>query len=1087
MGSCVSAHPASRVTYSQQFRRCNKPGCPTCELGSPGHGPYWYAFWREGGRRRSRYVGKQLPPEAVAEAPSQTTQASDSLYAPLRVRTLGGFAVWRGPARLPDDAWAQRKAATLLKCLLSVPRHRMHRERLADMLGLTDEPVAAATYLRTTIHRLRKILGQRAGGQGYVRLDGDLVSLAPSPDSPSDGDWLDALAFERAAAAALHRGDAAACRKALALYGGEFLPDDLYDEWAVTRREELRQQYVAVLLRLAGLRERDGVLAEAARCLRGILALDPCHETAAQALMRVQLSAGLAPEAVRTYHRLAEALRRDLDMEPDAESETQYRTALASRKEAAARRSNLPTLLTSFLGRERELAALQRLFADEADATGSPTCRLLTLTGAGGCGKTRLAIEFGHELRSAFADGLWMVELGGLTPNNEPDADLVARQAAEAAGVRLDPGLSARQALAAALQSRRVLFILDNCEHMIPASAQFVVTVLQQCPDMRILATSREALGVIGETVWRLSSLSVPRARQGAALAVHELSHYAGVHLLVERARLVAPGFALTLDNCRAVAAICSRLDGIPLAIELAAARLGQISPSALADRLHDRFLLLTAGNRAGLPRHRTLGAIMDWSYELLDDQEKALLRTLSVFAGGFTLEAVEAVCAGGTLKTASISELIARLASKSLLQIDDLPEPSCRYRLLETVRYYAAQRLREQGEEMRARRDQLHWCLDLAERLLPRLDGRDRVLVLEQLEAEHDNLRSALEWSVREGNDWEAGLQLAGALWPFWSARSHWIEGRSWLSAALAWTGGTAAVRLRALHGLGHFAINQGDAAFTRSVYEEYLAIGRAVNNNSAIANALNGLANVARFQGDRETATALYTESLERYQTTGDTTNIARVLHNLALVAQEEGDYARAIRLNEQCLAHRRLLNERHHIGYTLLNQAVCTRLAGDSRRAAALLESVLVRFEELGDVAGSSAAHSELGRICCDNGEFAEAAAHLCASLEGYRALGERLSMAEVLQNWAVMTALCGNPGQAVRLLGAADSARAAIGHALPPGLQRVFEADITLARTLVGSDAVFAAKWAEGQSASLDEVVGEMLTHEVDARA
>ena len=311
---------APRVSYSQQFRRCNKPGCPTCGLGSPGHGPYWYAFWREGGRRRSRYIGKQLPPEAemVLETdspPAPVTSAAGC--APLQVRTLGGFAVWQGGNRMPEEAWTHRKATMLFKCLLSVPRHRLHRERLADMLGLPEEPANSANYLRTTIHRLRKVLGQSRNESGYVRLHGDLLELFPSPDGAPAVDWLDSEAFERSATAALAGGGAPACRSALALYGGEFLPDDPYDEWTVTRREELRQLYLAVLLRLADLRERDGVLAEAARTLRSVLDVDPCHEQAAQSLMRVQIAAGLAHEAVRTYRRVTDALESELDMRPE--------------------------------------------------------------------------------------------------------------------------------------------------------------------------------------------------------------------------------------------------------------------------------------------------------------------------------------------------------------------------------------------------------------------------------------------------------------------------------------------------------------------------------------------------------------------------------------------------------------------------------------------------------------------------------------------------------------------------------------------------------------------------------------------------
>ena len=427
---------ATRVTYSRQYRRCNKAACPTCVLGSPGHGPYWYAYWREGGRRRSRYIGKHLPPDvAAAQEPvaMPALAVAEEAYAPLRVRTLGGFAVWRGARPLPAEVWSQRKAAMLFKCLLSAPRLRLHREQVAEMLRPEEDSDAAANYLRTTVHRLRKALEDRTGDHGYVRQEGSLLVLVPAPDGEPAEDWLDARAFERAAAAALAGGDAVACRTALALYGGEYLPDDPYDEWAVMRREELRQQYLAVLLRLADLRERDGVLGEAARCLRSALSVDPCNEPAARSLMRLQMAAGRAAEAVRTYKQVAEALQRDLDMRPDSETEEQYQAALASRPAPASPQSNLPTLLTSFLGREQEMAALSLLLAGSA-TTAAPQCRLLTMTGSGGCGKTRLAIELGHELRSTYPDGLWLVELAALTPEGEADPERLAGQAVDVLG-----------------------------------------------------------------------------------------------------------------------------------------------------------------------------------------------------------------------------------------------------------------------------------------------------------------------------------------------------------------------------------------------------------------------------------------------------------------------------------------------------------------------------------------------------------------------------------------------------------------------------------------------------------------------------
>ncbi len=1070
------------ITYSRQFRRCNKADCPSCTLGGPGHGPYWYAYWREDGRRRSRYVGKSLPDGAVSAPPAgQSSEATprSAAYAPLRVRTLGAFTVWQGNTPLPVSDREHRKPTLLFKCLLSAPRHRLHREQLAEMLRPNADPAASAKYLRTIVYRLRRVLGERADEPGYIRQEGDLLMLAPAPEGTPPEDWLDALAFEQAATAALAGRDAAACRTALALYGGDYLPGDLYDELAVTRREELRCRYLALLLHLAELREGAGVLGEAARCLRAVLACDPCHEQAARALMRVQVAAGRPAEAIRTFRQLAKTLRRDLDLVPDIEIEAQYQAVSASRQAASTRYCNLPTLLTSFLGREQELAALARLFTADGTSASDPACRLLTLTGVGGCGKTRLAIELGHELRGSYPDGLWLVELAALAAAPEADPVPIAIQTLEVLGPRPDPGQPAMATLLSFLRTRRVLLVLDNCEHLVAGSAAFTASILDQCPNTRILVTSREALGVLGEMVWRLRSLAVPARPRPGDCSVQDIGRHTAVRLLVERARQVRPDFALTLDNCRAVVEICAQLDGIPLALELAAARLGQFSVGDLAARLHDRFRLLTTGNRTALPRHQTLRAAMDWSYGLLSADEQTLLRTLSVFAGGWTLDAVEAVCSDGPTAVLNVPDLLGGLIGKSLVQLEDVAETSLRYQLLETVRQYAAHQLRMQGEETWARDRHLSWCLAFAERAAPALDGPEQLAWLDRLEIEHDNLRPALAWCTRPDGEVDAALRLTGALWLFWSYRGHWSEGRAWLSAALARAGGDPRARLRALRALGALAENQCDFRQARQTQEECLALARSCSNVDEVANALNGLGNIARHESRLEEAASLFQETLAASRHAGNTRGIARALHNLALIAQEDGDYTRAITVNEESLTYRRPVGDHLAIASTQYNQAICRRLAGDLSRASAMLNVLLPQFEAFGDRWSAYAVHNELGRIACDQGRFQTAVIHLDVSLRGFQELGDTGALVDVLENWAVAIAGQGNPARAIRVLGAVDAAHTAGGHTLPPGPREIFLADIALARRLLGADDIFAARWAEGQTALLDDIIAEVL--------
>ncbi len=323
----------AHVTYSRQFRRCNKSDCSCCSLGAPGHGPYWYAYWREGRRLRSHYLGKQLPPAVAGPGlslPTVTPRSPDPTNPCIRVRTLGSFEIWRGDIRVPAKSLRQRKVFGLLKCLISAPGQRVHREHAMEMLWPNADPQLGANNLRITVHRLRRILGETPGGVRYIHAEGDMLVLTAVPDVPAPQDWLDAAVFDRAVTNALAHKSIALCRAALALYKGDYLSEDLYDEWAVTRREELRQRYLAILLHTAALCEHDGAFSAAARCLHAVLDQDPYHEPATRGLMRLQVADGRTGEAVRTYRKLADVLRRELNIAPDVQTQQMYRDLLAS-------------------------------------------------------------------------------------------------------------------------------------------------------------------------------------------------------------------------------------------------------------------------------------------------------------------------------------------------------------------------------------------------------------------------------------------------------------------------------------------------------------------------------------------------------------------------------------------------------------------------------------------------------------------------------------------------------------------------------------------------------------------------------------
>jgi predicted ATPase len=408
---------------------------------------------------------------------------------------------------------------------------------------------------------------------------------------------------------------------------------------------------------------------------------------------------------------------------------------------------NLPSELTSFIGREQETAEVKRSLGD---------VRLLTLTGPGGCGKTRLALAVGEDLTERFEGGVWLVELAPVS-----DPGLVPRAVASVLGVHEQVGRSLGELLRDHLESRRLLLILDNCEHLIEACATLANTLLRACPDLRILATSREAMGIAGENVVLVPSLSLPDLQA----AQEGLPRGDAVRLFVDRAATVAPGFALDEQNAPALARICQRLDGLPLAIELAAAKVKVLSVEQISARLDDRFRLLGTNSRTILPHHRTLRATMDWSHELLGQKEQILFRRLCVFSGGFTLEAAEEVCAGGDIGEREILAWLSRLVDKSLVLAGE-QGGEARYHLLETVREYGQELLQDSGEAARTRRRHGAFYLDLAERAESGLTGARQGWWLARLEAELDNLRAAIGWSLRE--EPEAGLRLAGALWEF-------------------------------------------------------------------------------------------------------------------------------------------------------------------------------------------------------------------------------------------------------------------------------------------------------------------------------
>ena len=706
--------------------------------------------------------------------------------------------------------------------------------------------------------------------------------------------------------------------------------------------------------------------------------------------------------------------------------------ALPMPSPAAIPRHNLPSPATGLVGREPEvahaLALLQR-----------PDGRLLTLTGPGGVGKTRLALRIATDVldRAAdFADGVWLVELAALA-----DPALLPRAVAAALGLRESPGRSALAGLSTYLKDKQLLLVLDNCEHLIEACAALATALLRVCPRLRLLATSREGLAIGEETLYRVPSLAFPDPRQ--LPPIEELPGYAAVALLLERAQARGAAVWLSAHNAAAVAEVCARLDGIPLAIELAAARLSAMPVEQVAARLDDCFRLLTGGSRTAVPRQRTLRATMDWSYELLSRQEQAVLRRLAVFAGGWTLEAAEAICADAESDSAgtplprvrtteadrdeatarvppgAVLDALVGLVDKSLVLLDvsrfgdDVtPADEPRYRLLETMRQYAQEHLDAAGETVAVRDRHRGWCLALAEEGEVGIKGPAQVAWLHRLEMEHDNLRAALAWSVQGASlrplepqeqpyevESEAGLRLAAALWWFWVEHGHLSEGLRWVDEALAAAGSAATVaRARALIGRGYFTLVRHDRESNlraRALFQESLDLADVLGDRSVQARALFHLGLAAQFRSDVPEARRLFEEGLVLFREQQDGWFIARTLCRLGMCGpvfvDGKPDLERDVALFEGSLQAARGAGHPGTIAQALYNLGSVRLEQGDTSRAKSLIVEGLILARAVGDVRVVIEALDVSGLLETQLGDLERARAHFEESLRLGRVIG------------------------------------------------------------------------------------------------
>ncbi|MFN2251857.1 MAG: tetratricopeptide repeat protein [Anaerolineae bacterium] len=662
--------------------------------------------------------------------------------------------------------------------------------------------------------------------------------------------------------------------------------------------------------------------------------------------------------------------------------------------------TNLPIRLTRFIGRESELDVVGRLVRES---------RLVTLVGAGGTGKTRLALQAAADVMVHWPDGAWLVDLAPLA---EPDQ--VYPAVAAVLGIREEQGRPTAGAVIDALRRRNLLLILDNCEHLIAECARMADDILTSCAGVTMLATSREALGIAGESCFRVPPLTTPPSTNGGAAV--DLAQYEAVQLFVDRAQEVATGFELRDDNMAAIAEICSRLDGIPLALELAAARLAGLSANQVAQRLDQRFQLLTGGSRVALPRQQTLRAAVDWSYDLLDVRERTVLARLSVFASGCTLEAAESVCAGGAVARDDVMDLVLQLAGKSMVSVAR-GQHGTRYNLTQTMRDYAAEKLLQSGEVEAVRSRHLeHFAreVDSAERLP---DGPELATRLDRLDAEYDNVTAALRWAALRG-DATAGLRIAVGMTRYWLIRGHWSEGRAQLERA--WGDVTESVspmlRAEALDAKGSLAWRQGDTEVAKACYAEALEASRDLGDDRGIAVALNGLANIAYGVGDLDRAVPLYEESLAHARAAGDTVFVGGVLGNLGNVALRRGRLDEARARHEESLSIRRRMGDLRGAASALVNLGNVSFYRGDAEYARQCHEESLAIRRGLGDMSGMATSLLNLGTTVSALGDKDRARSLARESLAINRSLHDPVGTAFSLCNLAEAELDIGEVGQA-----------------------------------------------------------------------
>jgi predicted ATPase/DNA-binding CsgD family transcriptional regulator len=721
--------------------------------------------------------------------------------------------------------------------------------------------------------------------------------------------------------------------------------------------------------------------------------------------------------------------------------------------------------LNTIIGRRIELGQIAGLLT-------AGGVRLLTLTGPGGVGKTRLALQAAAGLRNSFGDGVFFVPLASIT-----NPGLILPTIAQTLGVREASGGPLLSSLTAALGDKHLLLLLDNFEQVVEG-ASHVADLLLRAPNLHVLATSRIALGVYGEQEFPVEPLALPEA--GMQPSREQATQYEAVRLFIERARSARPDFQVSNATAPTLAEICRRLDGLPLAIELAAARIKALTPDALLKRLSRRLPMLTGGAANLPPRHRTLRGAIAWSYDLLSDDEKRLFRALSVFAGGCTLEGAFSLWTSLSPSSdeQSCLDLLTALVNKSLLKQEEQESGEPRFLMLETIREFARERLDESGEAAQIESEHAAYFVALTEEAEPKLVGAEQATWLDRLERDHDNLRAVLQ-RAHDARDGATGLRLGGALWRFWYMRGYITEGRKWLSGALEAGEGTDALALaRALNGLGNLSDIQGEYDEAREAHEKALLLWQEAGEKRGVARSLNNLGNVVRLQGNYARAQDLYRRSLELYRELGSEWESAILLHNLSVATWSLGEVEDAQRLGEEGLQKQRKLGDKRGTASVLDSLGAILASRGDYEGARARHEEALNLWREVADRPGIARSMCALGDVLASQGDHVTARRMQSESLRTRYKLGNKRGIADCLHRLATVDRERSEPRRLVTLVSAADALCASIGSAVPDEEQARLDHWLAFARDKMGAEA-YGEAWEEGKRLQLDAAVALAL--------